>query len=79
MAMYVYSVKGGKTLTIHTPHCQNFSEVKNTIREQSQDKMVMRSEYPDGLTLEIIQTVQEVVVYSNRELTENPDGSFSAP
>ena len=48
MAMYVYSVKGGKTLTIHTPHCQNFSEVKNTIREQSPDKVVRRSEYPDG-------------------------------
>ena len=78
MAMYVYTVGGGN-LTIRNPNCPDMSKVKNTVREQRPDRIEMRSEYPDGLALEIIQTARETIVYSNRELTEHPDGSLAAP
>ena len=75
MYTYIFEGVGGK---IHTPGVSDFSKIRKSIK-QYPDRIVNRSEYPNGLILEIDQGANQTVVYSNRRLIENPDGSYTAP
>lgn len=75
MYMYIFEGVGCKIIT---PGIKDFSQIKKSIK-QYPDKIVNRSEYPTGLILEIEQKVNRTIIYSNRRLIENPDGSYTAP
>ena len=77
--IYTYVLDSGK-LNIHTPSGGNdLNNIKKEILSHTSTEIVTRATYPDGLVLEIHQKANQIVVYSNRQLTENPDGSYSAP
>lgn len=76
--MYTYIFEG-VGFEIKTPGVTDFSLVKNEIIEHSPGRIVRRSTYPTGLVLEIEQEANRIVVYSNRPLTKNPDGTYTAP
>lgn len=75
MYMYIFDKAG---FEIRTPGISDFSQIRKSIK-QYPDRVVNRSEYPTGLILEIEQKSDQTVVYSNRRLLENPDGSYTAP
>lgn len=75
--MYTYIFKG-VGFTIKTPGCTDCSQIKREV-VQSADKVVNRSTYPNGLVLEVEQKATQTVVYSNRQLIQNSDGSYTAP
>lgn len=76
--MFIYIVQNGAKLKIDTPWMTDFSKIKKEIL-QSSEKNVVKMEYPNGLVLDIEQKADQITVYSNRPLIENPDGSFTAP
>ena len=75
--MYTYIFEG-VGFEIKTPGVTDFSQVKKEI-VQSANKVVNQSTYPNGLVLRIEQEADKVIVYSNRRLLQNPDGSYTAP
>ena len=75
--MYTY-IFDGVGCKIHTPGISDFSQIKKEV-VQTAGKIVNRSTYPNGLILEVEQTATRIVVYSNRQLIQNPDGSYTAP
>jgi hypothetical protein len=77
MQMYTYIFEG-VNCEIKTPGVTDFSQVKKEI-VQSANKIVNRSTYPSGLVLQVEQEAKKITVYSNRPLTRNPDGSYTAP
>ena len=74
---FMYIFEAGN-FNIKTPGVSDFSQIKKSIK-QYPDKIVNRSEYPTGLVIEIEQKSNQIVVYSNRRLIENPDGFYTAP
>ena len=78
IAMYVYIFEG-TGFEIKTPGVSDYSQIRNEIIEQSASKIVRRSTYPTGLVLEIEQEAKRTVIYSNRPLAQNPDGTYTAP
>lgn len=75
MYTYVFDNVG---FEIKTPGVSDFSQIKKEI-VQLPDKIINRSTYPTGLVLEIEQKANQTVIYSNRQLIQNPDGSYTAP
>lgn len=69
--MYTYSFDG-IGFKINTPPVQ-----KTETLSQAADRIVMRYTYTGGLVLEVEQTVKQAVVYSNRPLVQESDGSYS--
>lgn len=76
--MFVYIIENPGELKIHTPGVTDFSQIK-TVSVAKPDCVLMQSDYPTGLHLEIEQHANKVIVYSNKELTQNHDGSLTAP
>lgn len=76
--MFTYIFEG-VGFDIETPGVSDFSQIKQEIIEQTASKVVRRSTYPTGLVLEIEQETNRTIIYSNRQLTQNPDGSYTAP
>lgn len=76
--MYTYIFEGVNA-QINTPGISDFSQIKNEVLLQTKEENVLRSTYPNGLILTIQQKLGRTVVYSNRPLTKNPDGSYTAP
>lgn len=75
MYTYIFESVG---FQIHTPGVSDFSKIQKSIK-QYPDRIVNRSEYPNGLILEVEQRANQTVIYSNRPFIENPDGSYTAP
>lgn len=75
--MFVY-VFEGVGFEIKTPGVSDFSEIKKSVK-QYPGRIVNRSEYPNGLILEVDQRPEKTIVYSNRPLIHNQDGSYTAP
>ena len=75
MFAYVFE---GVGFEIKTPGVSDFSQIKKYVK-QYPDRVVNRSEYPNGLVLEVDQRATQTIVYSNRPLVHNPDGSYTAP
>lgn len=76
--MYTYIFEGAG-FEIKTPGVSDFSQIKKEIIAQTPERNVFRSTYPTGLVLEVEQDATRTVIYSNRPLTQNPDGSYTAP
>lgn len=75
--MYTY-IFDGVGCKINTPSVSSLSQIKKEV-VQFPDKIINRSTYPNGLILEIEQKATKTVIYSNRRLIQNPDGSYTAP
>ena len=75
--MYTY-IFDGVGFEIKTPGVSDFSQIKKEV-VQTADKIVNRSTYPTGLVLEIEQRASQTIIYSNRPLIQNSDGSYTAP
>lgn len=75
--MFMYIVESGK-LKINTPGIKNLSQVK-TQTIQKADCIFMQSDYPGGWHIEVEQRANRIVLYSNKQLVQNEDGSFNAP
>lgn len=76
MYAYIFDNSG---FEIKTPGAFDFSQVKNELISQTPEEIVRRSTYPTGLVLEIHQSTKQTTIYSNRPLTKNSDGSYTAP
>lgn len=76
--MFIYMIGKGVELKIRTPGAKDFSQIK-TKTIQKEGCNLLQADYPDGLHLEIEQHADKIVVYSNKELMQNEDGSFTAP
>lgn len=76
--MFTYIVGKGSVLKINTPGIKDFSQIK-TQTIQKANCICMQSDYPGGWHIEIEQYADHFVLYSNRQLTQNEDGSFNAP
>lgn len=75
--MYTY-IFDGVGCKIYTPGCTDASQIEREV-VQTAGRTINRSTYPNGLVLEIDHTATGCVIYSNRPLTQNPDGSYTAP
>lgn len=76
MYTYIFDNMG---FEIKTPGVSDMSQVKNELISQTSEKIIRRSSYPTGLVLEIHQEAKQTTIYSNRLLTKNEDGSYTAP
>lgn len=68
----------GTNCSISAPWLSDMSQVK-TESTQTPEKITMRATYPNGVILDITQEVTQSTIYSNRQLIQNPDGSYSVP
>ncbi|CRZ34919.1 hypothetical protein DFR55_10989 [Herbinix hemicellulosilytica] len=76
--MHKYEVNRGQTLNILTPFNIKFTDIK-TETVVKNDSVILKSEYPNGLYIEITQYNDKIILLSNRELIDNGDGTFTAP
>ncbi len=76
--VFTYIIEAGRNLKINTPGITDFSQIK-TQAEQRADCVFMQSDYPNGWHIEIEQYVDRIVLYSNKPLIQNDDGSFDLP
>lgn len=76
--MYTYIIEHGAKLNIRTPWLTDFSKIK-TRTVQRPDCIYSQFDYPNGWHAEVEQHADSIVIYSNCQLTENEDGSFSVP
>ena len=74
--MFVYIIGKDTDFTLNTPFVSDFSQIKNKA-EQFPDKILLHSEYPNGLILDMTQTAEQIVVCSNMELIKADDGSYN--
>lgn len=72
--MYRYVIT--KDCKIKTPHVDNISQIKWS-SQQFKDHIVTVSEYPTGLILRVTQFSDHAEIESNREFTDNGDGTIS--
>ena len=77
-AFFTYIIESGAELKIHTPGIEDFSQI-NTQTVQRADCIFMQSDYPIGWHIEAEQYTDRIVLYSNKPLVQNADGSFNAP
>ena len=76
--MYTYILEVGTELKIHTPGIKDFSQIK-TVTVQRADCTFLQSDYPGGWHIEVEQYADRIILYSNKQLSQNEDGSFNAP
>lgn len=74
--MYSYTISG--EIDIHTPGDFSNDDIKKTF-EQYPDYIVNHSVYPNGFEITMTQYADRIEVQTNRPLTQNADGSFTAP
>ncbi len=75
---HTYLIVDGE-LRIHTPGVPSMADVKNEIIERTPEKLVRRSVYPNGFEITFEQFPGMIFLHCNQPLTENSDGSFTAP
>lgn len=75
--MFTYVFKG-TDCTITAPWLSDISQIKKDI-VQTPKRNTMKATYPNGVVLEFEQTATETIVYSNRPLVQNSDGSYTVP
>lgn len=75
--MYTYIFEG-KNCSISAPWITDMSQVK-TESAQTPTKITMRATYPNGVILDITQEATKSTIYSNRQLIQNEDGSYTIP
>ncbi len=75
--MYQYIVAADNPMTIDTPFCENLSDVKQEIISRSVDCNHIRSTYPNGFIVEMIQLLDKTIFETNRELIDNGNGHFT--
>lgn len=75
---YTYVFENNQ-VNIKTPGVAAFSDIKQEFITQEPTRIVRRSTYPNGFTVEIDQRADCVKITCNRELALNEDGSFTAP
>lgn len=75
---YTYMLASGD-LRILTPGVASLADVKNEILEHTEKKITRRSVYPNGFEITVEQFSSMIFLHCNQPLTENPDGSFTAP
>lgn len=78
IAMFTYVIEN-TSFDLKTPGISDPSQVKREIIEQTASKTVTRFTYSTGLVLEVDQQAKRNILYSNRPLIKNPDGSYTAP
>lgn len=76
--MYTYEVAEGNAMKILTPWITDFSKIKKKIIKMP-TFILTQLDYPNGLHLEIEEHANKIVFYSNMELKDNGDGTFTAP
>lgn len=76
--MFMYIVESGGNLNIHTPDITDMSQIKTSVVQRA-DCIFLQSDYPGGWHIEAEQYADRIVLYSNKQLTQNADGSFNAP
>lgn len=72
--MFKYTFTGD--FSINTPFCTNLQDIKKDFK-QTPDYISNKSTYPNGFEIELIQYADKTQVITNKELTQNSDGSFS--
>lgn len=65
-------------MKILTPWIDDFSKIKKTVIEMP-TFILSQLDYPNGLHLKIEEHANKIVFYSNMELKNNGDGTFTAP
>ena len=78
LGFFTYILEPGANLKINTPGIEDFSQIK-TQTIQRADCISMQSDYPNGWHIEVEQYSDHIVLYSNKQLEQNEDGSFNAP
>lgn len=73
---YTYFQFDGDT-KIHTDFGIDFSEIQQNIIEESTERIIRESIYPNGFAIKMEQTADAIIFYTNKELIQNDDGSYS--
>lgn len=66
-------------LRIETPGAFALSDIRQEILENSPDRIVRKSTYPNGFEIIFEQQAGVMVLHCNQPLRSNEDGSFTAP
>ncbi len=53
------------------------SDVEKEVVEQTAEKIVYKSTYPNGFVIETVQTKDKIIVKTNKPLIDNGDKTFS--
>ena len=75
---YTYTVSNNQEVKIATPGNFSFSEIKKTA-EQTADKIVSHSVYPNGFEIEFVQYAGLITVTTTLPLTPDGHGGYIAP
>lgn len=68
----------GQSLKIKTPNVKNFNDIEKNFKISSNNDIIINhSMYPDGFEITMTQLADKIIVTTNMELVENPDGSYS--
>ncbi|MFB8328093.1 hypothetical protein ACWGJ1_10535 [Bacillus wiedmannii] len=73
---YITTANEGE-FNINTDFGIEFSEIKHNEIENSSDRIVRESIYPNGFAIKFEQTADKIVCHTNRELIKGSDGSYS--
>lgn len=65
--------------SIKTPGAFTMSDIKNELVEQTPEKIVRRSTFPNGFQITIEHQAGITIIHCNQPLTQAEDGSFIAP
>jgi hypothetical protein len=71
-----FQFKGDPEINIKTDFGIEFSDIKQNLIEQTPERIIRESIYPNGFAVKIEQTADSVVFYTNKELIKDTDGSY---
>jgi len=71
-----FQFKGDPEIDIVTDFGINFSDIKQITIEETPQRVIRESIYPNGFAVKIEQTNDSVVFYTNKELIQGNDGSY---
>lgn len=71
-----YTVKSGSFNIDTKGFCDEFSEIKKELIEQTSEKTVIYSKYPNGFEILTIQTPDNIELKTNFPLEETTSGEY---
>ena len=71
-----FQFKGDPEIKIITDFGIQFSDIKQNLIEQTPERIIRESIYPNGFAVKMEQTADSVIFYTNKELIQSADGSY---
>lgn len=74
--MYKYTFKNNEDITINTPFCTDFSQIKQIPLIHTDSLIKRKSIYPNGFEIIFTQTAIETTIETNKPLIKRSNNSY---